>query len=71
MESPLKSATRCLSIIPGEDGFIIGSIAGKISVEYSENKDKMLNRSYSFKCHRQETLKESVIYPVNSIVFHP
>ena len=63
-ESPLKYQTRCLSVFPDGTGYAIGSIEGRVGIQYLQKvpgKD-----SFAFKCHRQD----SNVYPVNGIAFH-
>lgn len=69
--SPLKYETR--SICPINKGFILGSIEGKIAMEYfdEDSEVNLINKNYAFKCHREEFDNKTVIYPVNSIVSHP
>jgi mRNA export factor len=62
-ESPLKYNTRCVSCFPDQTGFAIGSIEGRVGVQYVQkvgNKDH-----FAFKCHRQD----SNVYSVNAIAF--
>jgi mRNA export factor len=62
-ESPLKYNTRCVSCFPDQTGFAIGSIEGRVGVQYVQkvgNKDH-----FAFKCHRQDTN----VYSVNAIAF--
>lgn len=66
-ESPLKYQTRCVELCPDNTGFIIGSIEGRVGVEYISQEKK----GYSFKCHRQTVDGKTYIFPVNSIAFHP
>eukprot|EP00516_Mucochytrium_quahogii_P006602 CAMPEP_0203753442 /NCGR_PEP_ID=MMETSP0098-20131031/7210_1 /ASSEMBLY_ACC=CAM_ASM_000208 /TAXON_ID=96639 /ORGANISM=" , Strain NY0313808BC1" /LENGTH=326 /DNA_ID=CAMNT_0050644039 /DNA_START=228 /DNA_END=1208 /DNA_ORIENTATION=- len=61
--SSLQHQTRCVKFFPGGAGFAVGSIAGRVSVDYSEQGKK----PFRFKCHRVKEL----IYPVNAISFHP
>jgi cell cycle arrest protein BUB3 len=71
-DSSLKYQTRCIKFFPSTQGIAIGSIEGRVAIEYladigipppnPENKKK-----YAFKCHRVN----DTIYPVNDIVFHP
>ncbi|TMW64464.1 hypothetical protein Poli38472_011344 [Pythium oligandrum] len=71
-DSPLKFQTRCVRVFPNLHGYALGSIEGRVALEYF-NDDHSVNdqRSYAFKCHREKVENESLIYPVNSIAFHP
>ncbi len=69
-DSSLKYQTRCIKFFPNAQGIAIGSIEGRVAIEYltdigitnPDNKKK-----YAFKCHRVN----DTIYPVNDIAFHP
>mmetsp|Transcript_17071 Transcript_17071/g.25727 ORF Transcript_17071/g.25727 Transcript_17071/m.25727 type:complete len:374 (+) Transcript_17071:111-1232(+) len=68
-DSSLKYQTRCIKFFPSTQGIAIGSIEGRVAIEYltelgipNNNKKK-----YAFKCHRVN----DTIYPVNDIAFHP
>mmetsp|Transcript_3188 Transcript_3188/g.3620 ORF Transcript_3188/g.3620 Transcript_3188/m.3620 type:complete len:360 (+) Transcript_3188:29-1108(+) len=63
-ESPLKYQSRCITCFPDQSGFAIGSIEGRVGIQYVNkvpNKDH-----FAFKCHRQE----SNVYSVNCIAFN-
>jgi mRNA export factor len=63
-ESPLKYQTRCVECFPDQTGYAIGSIEGRVGIQYvqkPQGKD-----SFAFKCHR----KENSVYSVNAIAFH-
>ncbi|CAG8786509.1 17742_t:CDS:2, partial [Dentiscutata erythropus] len=64
-QSPLKFQTRYISCFPSGDGYAIGSIEGRVGIQYVEEKDNLTN--YSFRCHRDG----NNVYSVNSISFHP
>ena len=68
-ESSLKYQTRTVRLFPDATGMAIGSIEGRVAIEYvDENAALALGRKkYAFKCHRVG----ETIYPVNSIAFHP
>ncbi|KAG6414903.1 hypothetical protein SASPL_122278 [Salvia splendens] len=63
--SPLKHQTRCLADFPDKQGFLVGSIEGKVSVHHLDESQS--NKNYIFKCHRHG----NEIYSVNSLKFHP
>lgn len=69
-ESFLKYQTRCISTFPDQKGYVIGSIEGRVAVEYFEQTKE--NQRYAFKCHRSQdkTTGLEIIYPVNAISFH-
>lgn len=63
-ESPLKYQTRVGRFIPDGSGYAIGSVEGRVAVEFLNNPNR---KNYAFKCHRSG----DIIYPVNDIQFHP
>jgi len=78
--SPLKWQTRCISIFPNRTGYAIGSIGGRVGIQYFSDAQK--NSNFSFKCHQQPRQKGYAsnqknaqapkdIYSVNAISFHP
>ncbi|KAG7395812.1 mitotic spindle checkpoint protein Bub3 [Phytophthora boehmeriae] len=76
-ESPLKYQMRCVSVFPDLSGFALGSVEGRVALEYfdddkvNEKEEPKKKRSYAFKCHRTKVDDQTLIYPVNAIAFHP
>ena len=69
-ECLLKYNTRSMCSLPNGDGFIIGSIEGRVGVEYLV--DSSTQKPFSFRCHRKpDSMGVELIYPVNSITVHP
>ncbi|KAI9501885.1 RNA export factor gle2 [Coemansia spiralis] len=69
-ESPLKWQTRTVSCFTSGDGYAIGSIEGRVGIQYVEPKLK--DKSFSFKCHRDPSKGvETLVYAINSITHHP
>ncbi|RUS32495.1 WD40 repeat-like protein [Jimgerdemannia flammicorona] len=66
LQSPLKWQTRVVSCFPNGTGFAIGSIEGRVGIQYVEEKDHSGN--FSFKCHRDP---QGNVFSVNAISFHP
>ncbi|KAG2198233.1 hypothetical protein INT46_005224 [Mucor plumbeus] len=64
--SPLKWQTRTVSCFIDGKGYAIGSIEGRVGIQYIDEKDAA--KCFSFKCHRDETKN---VYSVNDISFHP
>jgi len=77
--SPLNYQTRCISIFADRQGFAMGSIEGRVAIEYfSECSTKSLSspqsktdpanktNSFVFKCHRQD----NEVYGVNALDFY-
>ncbi|KAL8061027.1 hypothetical protein ABFX02_02G062200 [Erythranthe guttata] len=63
--SPLKYQTRCLAAFPDQQGFLVGSIEGRVGVHHFD--DSLSSKNFTFKCHRDG----NDIYSVNSLNFHP
>ncbi|CAL9056635.1 unnamed protein product [Musa banksii] len=63
--SPLKYQTRCLAAFPDQQGFLVGSIEGRVGVHHLD--DAQQSKNFTFKCHREG----NEIYSVNSMNFHP
>lgn len=63
--SPLKWQTRVIRCYHNASGFAIGSIEGRVGLQWIEEKNQNLN--FAFRCHRNG----NNAYAVNSISFHP
>ena len=63
--SPLKWQTRVVSCYHNATGYAIGSIEGRVGLQWVDPKDQQLN--FAFRCHREG----NNAYAVNSISFHP
>ncbi|PQQ12427.1 protein RAE1 [Prunus yedoensis var. nudiflora] len=63
--SPLKYQTRCVAAFPDQQGFLVGSIEGRVGVQHLDEKQN--DKNFTFKCRREGTR----IYSVNSLNFHP
>jgi cell cycle arrest protein BUB3 len=75
-ESSLKFQTRCIRFFPDGHGFCLGSIEGRVGVEFLDAlADERMRaiaekpKKYAFKCHRDAN--SGLVYPVNAIEFHP
>ena len=70
-ESNLKRQTRCISIFPDGTGFAMGSVEGRVAIEYFNKTEE--DRKYAFKCHRIVDHEQGLekLYPVNALAFHP
>ncbi|KAG1177201.1 hypothetical protein G6F70_002846 [Rhizopus microsporus] len=64
--SPLKWQTRVVSCFADSKGFAIGSIEGRVGIQYVDEKEA--SKNFSFKCHRDDSKN---IYAVHDINFHP
>ncbi|TDL20802.1 WD40 repeat-like protein [Rickenella mellea] len=71
--SPLKWQTRVVTCFPSSDGYAVGSIEGRVAIQYVE--DKQSSQNFSFKCHRKDQAPnvkdQTLVYAVNDITFHP
>ncbi|KAH7928359.1 WD40 repeat-like protein [Leucogyrophana mollusca] len=73
--SPLKWQTRVISccINSPSSSFAVGSLEGRVAIQFVEEKDNANN--YSFRCHRRDQTPsakdQSIIYAVNDISVHP
>jgi len=52
-------------------GYVLSSIEGRVSVEYFDPSPEIQSKKYAFKCHRGKEGETEVVYPVNSVAFHP
>eukprot|EP00045_Choanoeca_perplexa_P002833 m.26926 g.26926 ORF g.26926 m.26926 type:complete len:265 (+) comp11729_c0_seq1:400-1194(+) len=68
-EAGLKYQTRCVAAMPSKQGVVMGSIEGRVALEYIHTGEGKKN--FAFKCHRQKDGDKEVIYPVNAVAFHP
>mmetsp|Transcript_8065 Transcript_8065/g.11715 ORF Transcript_8065/g.11715 Transcript_8065/m.11715 type:complete len:333 (-) Transcript_8065:37-1035(-) len=68
-ESSLKYQSRCVSFFPDGSGVALGSIEGRVAVEFLQDLgvDSGGKKKYAFKCHRVN----DTVYPVNCLTFHP
>jgi mRNA export factor len=64
-DSPLKNQTRCVSCFTDMTGFAVGSIEGRVGIQYNDKAQEKNN--FAFKCHREG----SNVFAVNAIAFHP
>ena len=60
-DSPLKFQHRCVSIFKDANslptGFALGSIEGRVAIQYAEGKDPKDN--FTFKCHRSNAVSNT------------
>ncbi|CDO75792.1 hypothetical protein BN946_scf184934.g7 [Trametes cinnabarina] len=73
--SPLKWQTRVVSCFPSANGFAVGSIEGRVAIQWVYVEEKDASNNFSFKCHRRDqsptSKDQSLVYAVNDISFHP
>lgn len=70
-ESSLKFMTRAVDCMPNDEGYASSSIEGRVAVEWFDPSNESQARKYAFKCHRQPEGDVDVVYPVNTVAFHP
>ncbi|EIW78143.1 WD40 repeat-like protein [Coniophora puteana RWD-64-598 SS2] len=70
-ESSLKFMTRSLACMADGQGYAIGSVEGRIGVEYFDPSPAVQEQKYAFKCHRQTIEDVDHVWPVNALAFHP
>ncbi|CAO3611058.1 unnamed protein product [Cunninghamella echinulata] len=68
-ELKLRNMLKCIRISPDGKGFVCSSIEGKAVLEYFDDEEQI--KTTSFKLHRQMVDGYEVVYPVNSLSFHP
>ncbi|EFC42182.1 hypothetical protein NAEGRDRAFT_83226 [Naegleria gruberi] len=66
--SPLREQTRCVACFPDMSGFAIGSIEGRVGINYFQ--ETTTRKNFAFKCHRDGPNTANV-YAVNALSFHP
>ncbi|EFJ41342.1 hypothetical protein VOLCADRAFT_102432 [Volvox carteri f. nagariensis] len=68
-ESSLKFQTRSLAVYTDGRGYALGSVEGRVAMEFFDAADAQANK-YAFKCHRRNEGGKDTVYPVHSIAFH-
>jgi len=67
IQSPLAHQMRTISIFPDGLGFAVGSVEGRVGIQYFNDKSK----NFAFRCHRDTPAnREALVFPVNSICFN-
>lgn len=70
-ESSVREATRCVAMMPSGAGFTLGSVDGRVAVEYMDASPEAQARRYAFKAHRTVEQGVDTLHAVNTIAFHP
>lgn len=55
---------------PTDFGWAIGSIDGRIAIEYFGDELRQAQR-FAFSCNRRDEEERVIVYPVNALAFHP
>ncbi|AGO12135.1 AaceriAEL226Wp [[Ashbya] aceris (nom. inval.)] len=66
-ESGLKYQSRCVRLVPDEEGYVQSSVDGRVAVEYFGDE----GRKFAFRCHRMNLKDTQLVFPVNALCFHP
>lgn len=71
-ESLLKYQLRCVEAFADKRGYVVGSIEGRVAVQYLDPSPEAQKQNYAFKCHRNKDPATGleIIYPVNALSFH-
>lgn len=69
----LRYQITSLKTFPDGEGYAIGSIDGRISIDAFNELQDASKRKFAFKCHRQKDSASGVdhVYPVTALTFHP
>jgi len=70
-ESSLRFQTRSISCFNDGSGYALGSVEGRVAMEYIDQGPEAQANKYAFKCHRRQENGVDVAYPVHAIAFHP
>ncbi|KAI9244892.1 WD40-repeat-containing domain protein [Sporodiniella umbellata] len=65
----LKYMLKCIRLMPQAEGFACSSIEGRVALEFFDPASQ--DKKYAFKLHRQTMNDTEVVYPVNTLAFHP
>lgn len=63
-DSPLSYQTRVVKIFHDVAGFAVGSIEGRVAIEYF---DKNAAKSFPFRCHRDKNVPSEPLYDLYSV----
>ncbi|RCI02514.1 hypothetical protein CU098_012254, partial [Rhizopus stolonifer] len=70
-ETSLRYQLKCVRLMPNGQGYACSSIEGRVAIEYFDMAEEVQFKKYAFKSHRQTINDTEVVYPVNSLAFHP
>ncbi|KAI8968399.1 mitotic checkpoint protein BUB3-like protein [Mycotypha africana] len=70
-ETGLKYMLRCIRLMPNGAGFACSSIEGRVAFEFFDLSPEAQSKRYAFKTHRHIVQDTEVVYPVNTLAFHP
>ncbi|PRW58435.1 mitotic checkpoint [Chlorella sorokiniana] len=69
-ESSLKFQTRCVRCFADGAGYALGSVEGRVAMEFFDLAEDVQARKYAFKCHRRSEGGKDSVFPVNAIAFN-
>ncbi|PSC76632.1 mitotic checkpoint [Micractinium conductrix] len=69
-ESSLKFQTRCVRCYTDGAGYALGSVEGRVAMEWFDPSEAAQARKYAFKCHRKTEGGKDLVFPVNAIAFN-
>ncbi|KAG9151952.1 hypothetical protein Leryth_002214 [Lithospermum erythrorhizon] len=69
-ESNRNFRIKCVRPICGAEGFVVGSVDGRVALEYF-NQSNLNSDGYTFRCHPRRIDKKYHHAAVNDIVFNP
>ena len=70
-EAAFCEATRCVAMMPSGAGFTLGSVEGRVAVEYTDPSPEAQAQRYAYKAHRTVERGVDTLHAVNTIAFHP
>ena len=70
-ESSLKYQTRSIACFNDGSGYALGSVEGRVAMEYFNTGPEAQANKYAFKCHRRPMDGKEMAFPVHAIAFHP
>ncbi|KAI8336872.1 WD40-repeat-containing domain protein [Choanephora cucurbitarum] len=70
-DTTLRYQLKCVRLMPNGQGYVCSSIEGRVAIEYFDMAEEVQFKRYAFKSHRQTINDTEVVYPVNSLAFHP
>lgn len=70
-EMSLRYMLKCIRLMPNGQGYACSSVEGRVAIEYFDMSVEAQAKKYAFKSHRQTINDTEVVYPVNTLAFHP
>eukprot|EP01018_Ginkgo_biloba_P036486 Gb_18321 [translate_table: standard] len=70
-ESSLKYKTKCVRCYPNKLGYAVGSVEGRVALEFFDLSEAGQANRYAFRCHPKSKSARYSLVAVNAIEFHP